>query len=79
MRELIEERGCELLYLPSYSPDFNPIEEAFSKIKGMVRQAGARTREALVEVLGEALSAVSVQDARGYFEHAGYCTQAQLL
>jgi transposase len=54
VRELIEERGCELLYLPSYSPDFNPIEEAFSKIKGMLRQAGARTREALVEVLGKA-------------------------
>jgi transposase len=48
VRELIEERDCELVYLPSYSPDFNPIEEAFSKIKGMVRQAGARTREALV-------------------------------
>ena len=79
VRELIEEQGCELLYLPSYSPDFNPIEEAFSKIKGMVRQAAARTREALVEVLGEALSAVSVQDARGYFEHAGYYPQAQLL
>jgi transposase len=79
VRELIEERGCELVYLPSYSPDFNPIEEAFSKIKGMVRQAGARTREALVEVLGEALSGVSVQDARGYFEHAGYRPRAQLL
>ena len=79
VRELIEQRGCELVYLPSYSPDFNPIEEAFSKIKGLVRQAGARTREALIEVLGEALSAVSVQDARGYFEHAGYCPQAQLL
>ena len=79
VRELIEERGCELVYLPSYSPDFNPIEEAFSKIKGMVRQAGARTREALIEVLGEALSAVSVHDAQGYFEHAGYCPQAQLL
>jgi transposase len=59
VRELIEERGCELIYLPSYSLDFNPIEEAFSKIKGMVRQAGARTREALVDVLGEALSAIS--------------------
>jgi transposase len=79
VRELIEERGCELIYLPSYSPDFNPIEEAFSKIKGIVRQAGARTREALVEVLGEALSAISAQDARGYFEHAGYRPRAQLL
>ena len=77
--ELIEERGCELVYLPSYSPEFNPIEEAFSKIKGMVRQAGARTKGALVEVLGEALSAVSVQDARSYFEHAGYHPRAQLL
>ena len=79
MRELIEERGCELIYLPSYSPEFNPIEEAFSKIKGMVHQAGARTREALVDVLGQALSAISAQDARGYFEHAGYRPRAQLL
>ena len=53
VRELIEERGCELVYLPSYSPDFNPIEEAFSNIKGMVRQAGARTKDALVGVLGK--------------------------
>jgi transposase len=79
VRELIEERGCELVYLPAYSPDFNPIEEAFSKIKDMLRQAGARTKDALVEVLGEALSAISAQDARGYFEHAGYRPQAQLL
>jgi transposase len=80
VRELIEERGCELIYLPAYSsPDFNPIEEAFAKIKGMVRQAGARTKDALVDVLGEALSAISAQDAQGYFEHAGYRSQAQLL
>jgi transposase len=79
VRELIEERGCELIYLPAYSPDLNPIEEAFSKIKGMLRRAGARTKEALLEVLGEALSAVSAQDTRGYFEHAGYRPQAQLL
>ena len=79
VRELIEERGCELLYLPAYSPDFNPIEEAFSKIKGMLRQAGTRTKDALIDVLGEALSAVSAQNARGYFQHAGYRPQAQLL
>jgi transposase len=79
VRELIEQRGCELIYLPSYSPDLNPIEEAFSKIKGIVRRAGARTKGALLEVLGEALSAVSAQDARGYFEHAGYRPRAQLL
>jgi transposase len=79
VRKLIEERGCELIYLPAYSPDLNPIEEAFSKIKGILRRAGARTKEVLLEVLGEALSAVSAQDARGYFEHAGYRPQAQLL
>jgi transposase len=48
VRGLIEERGCEPIYLPAYSPDLNPIEEAFSKIKGMVRQAGTRTKDALV-------------------------------
>jgi hypothetical protein len=68
-----------LVYLPAYSPDLNPIEEAFSKIKDMLRRAGARTKEALVEVLVEALSAVSSRDARGYFEHAGYRPQVQLL
>ncbi len=72
-RELIEERGCQLLlYLPAYSPDFNPIEEAFSKIKGALREAQARTREALIEALGVAISAVTGRDARGFFEHGGY-------
>ena len=79
VREIIEEHGCELIYLPPYSPDLNPIEEAFAKIKGMLRRAGARTKDALVEVLGEALSAVSARDARGYFEHAGYRPEAQPL
>jgi transposase len=79
MRELIEQRGCELLYLPSYSPDYNPIEEAFSKIKQILRRACARTREALLEALDEALSAISLRDARGFFEHAGYDPTGQLL
>lgn len=79
VRDLIEERGCELLYLPSYSPDYNPIEEAFSKIKEILRRAAARAREALVEELGLALSAVSREDARGFFEHAGYRLAGQLL
>src|SRR3954464_5936316 len=52
VRELIEGRGCELVYLPAYSRDFNPIEEAFRKIKGMVRRAGARTKDALVRGIG---------------------------
>ena len=77
-RELIEGRGCELLYLPAYSPDYNPIEEAFSKIKRFLRKACARTRDALVEAIGQALSAVTAGDARGYFEHAGYHLTGQL-
>jgi transposase len=72
VRELIEDRGCELLYLPSYSPDLNPIEEAFSKIKGLLRKAQARSREVLLEAIGAAISAVSDRDALGFFEHCGY-------
>jgi transposase len=79
IRELIEERGCELVYLPSYSPDLNPIEEAFSKIKHILRKIAARTKEALIEAMGRALGAVSVRDVRGYFAHCGYRTPAQLL
>jgi transposase len=79
IRELIEERGCELVYLPSYSPDLNPIEEAFSKIKGLVRKAQARTKEALIESIGSALSAVTSGDARSFFEHGGYRTSVQSL
>jgi transposase len=79
VRELIEERGCELIYLPSYSPDLNPIEEAFSKIKGLVRKAEARSREALVEAIGWALSAVTSMDARAFFEHCGYRMSVQSL
>ena len=72
VKELMERRGCALLYLPPYSPDLNPIEEAFSKIKGLLRQAGARTRDALVDAMGVALRAVSVRDTHGFFEHCGY-------
>ncbi len=79
IRELIEERGCELLYLPPYSPDLNPIEEAFSKIKALIRKAEARSREALIEAMGAAISAVTAQDARGFFEHCGYAIPVQSL
>lgn len=77
IRELIEGQGCELMYLPPYSPDFNPIEEAFSKIKGLMRKAEARSREALLEAMGSAISALSAKDARGYFEHCGYRVMVQ--
>ena len=79
VRELIEARGCELLFLPPYSPDHNPIEEAFSKIKGLLRKAEARTREALIEAMGAAISAVTADDARGFLEHCGYRLAGQLL
>jgi len=79
IRQLIEGKGCELVYPPPYSPDFNPIEQAFSKVKGMLRKAEARTREALIEAMGMALSAVSARDASGFFRHCGYRIPAQLL
>ena len=72
VRDLIEQRGCKLWLLPSYSPDMNPIEEAFSKVKALLRKAKARTLEALFEATAEALLAISAADARGYFDHCGY-------
>jgi transposase len=77
--ELIEVRGAQLLFLPSYSPDLNPIEEAFSKIKQLVRKVKARTREALEEAIGVALCTVTPEDAAGWFAHAGYWPQDQPL
>ena len=81
IKELIEERGCELLlYLPSYSPDLNPIEGALSKIKHiLLRTRSARTKDALMEARGLALGAVSARDARGFFASCGYRTPAQQL
>jgi transposase len=64
---------------PAYSPDFNPIEEAFSKIKGLVRKAEGRTREALVQAIGSVLTAVTAKDARGFLEHCGYRMSVQSL
>ena len=79
VREIVERAGCELIYLPPYSPDLNPIERAFSKVKGLLRRAEARTRESLIEAMGRALCAVSARDARGFFEHCGYGSMGQLL
>jgi transposase len=72
VRELIEARGAEVLFLPPYSPDLSSIEEAFSKVKGILRRVGARTRQALTEATGRALDAVSRRDAAGWFRHCGY-------
>jgi transposase len=78
IRALVQARGCSLVYLPPYSsPDFSAIEEAFSKLKTLLRKAKARTRVALLEAIGRALSAITPQDAVGYFGHCGYPLDAQ--
>ena len=79
VREIIAGRSCELLYLPPYSPDLNPIEEAFAKLKALLRKAEARTHEVLIEAMGRALEALTARDARGFFEHRGYQILGQLL
>jgi transposase len=79
VKQLIEGRGADLVFLPSYSPEMNPIEEAFSKIKQLVRKAGARVREAPVETKGRVLAAVTLEDAAGWFAHASYRLQDQPL
>jgi transposase len=75
VRQLIEEQGCHLLFLPAYSPDFSPIEEAFSKVKAFLRRMKARTREALQEAIAQALLTVTSQDAHGWFGHCGYSSE----
>jgi transposase len=77
VRQAIEAKGCQVRFLPSYSPDFSPIEGAFSKIKAFLRRVGARTRQDLYQALGQALDQVTVQDARGWFTHCGYLPAKQ--
>jgi transposase len=79
VKEIVEGRDCELIYLPPYSPDSNPIEQAFSTLKGLLRQAEARTREALIEAMGRALSALTDRDARGFLAHCCYREVVQPL
>jgi transposase len=79
VKRLIEQTGATLLFLPPYSPDMNPIEEAFSKLKAALRKAGTRTREALVEATGRALEAITLEDIRGFFSHCGYRLPLQSL
>jgi transposase len=69
---LIAAAGAEVRYLPAYSPDLNPIEELFSKLKAALRTAAARTVDALIEAMGEALRAVRPCDILGWFAHSGY-------
>jgi transposase len=75
IRELVVAAGCELPFLPAYSPDLSPIEEAFGKLKTLVRAAAARTRAALDAAIAAALNAITAADAAGWFAHAGYLTR----
>lgn len=72
VRELIEARGARLVYLPPYSPDFNPIERCWSKIKTFLRAAKARTSERLNEAIKQAFETITEADARAWFKHCGY-------
>ena len=75
VRDLIEARGCQLQYLPPYSPDLNPIESAWSKVKTYLRALKARSQEALEAGVSTALRTITAPDARGYFGHCGYTLQ----
>jgi len=75
VRPLIEGAGCTLIYLPAYSPDLTPIEQAFSKIKTFLRRVGARSRQAVDTAITAAMARVTAEDAKGWFTHCGYITQ----
>lgn len=79
IQALIEGAGCRLLLLPSYSPDFNPIEQAFAKIKTQLRTTEARNFDTLVAAIGQALDTVTPTDARGCFASCGFALTNQLL
>lgn len=76
VREAIEAAGATLLYLPPYSPDFNPIEQAFAKLKALLRKAAARTLDALVAAIAEALDAFTVDECKNYLINSGYRHQS---
>ena len=77
VREKIEAAGCRLLFLPAYSPDFNPIEHAFAKLKQFLRKAKARTQQALESAITAGLAAITTQDACGWFKHCEFPLPAQ--
>jgi len=72
VRAAIEAAGASLLYLPPYSPDFNPIENAFAKLKAMLRKAAVRTLDALWNVIGQAIETFTPRECANYFAAAGY-------
>ena len=72
VREAIEAAGAQLRYLPAYSPDLNPIENAYAKIKSDLRKGAARTVDALWKLVGRSVKAIAPSECAGYFRHAGY-------
>jgi transposase len=70
--EVVAKRGCQVWYLPTYSPDLSPIELAFAKFKELVRKAAARTREALEQAVADAWAQITAEDLRSFFRHCGY-------
>jgi transposase len=72
VRTAIEAKGCKLLFLPAYSPDLSPIEEAFSKLKAFLRRVKARTKEDLYEAISRVIDLITPHDAQGWFSHCGY-------
>jgi len=75
VRGLIESRGAQLLYLPPYSPDFNPIEQAWSKLKQLLRGVKARMLDQLEPAIARAIAAITPQNAQAFFQHCGYSVQ----
>jgi len=76
VRRLIEEAGATVLYLPPYSPDLNPIELAWSKLKAILKEFGARTHDALDAAIRRAMDLIGRSDAAGWFKHCGYQAHA---
>ena len=72
VREAIEAAGAALLYLPPYSPDLNPIEQFFSKLKSLLRKAGARTLETLIDAVADAITRFTPRECENFLEHSGY-------
>jgi len=79
VRQIIEGAGCDLVYLPAYSPDFSSIEEAYSKVKTLIRRAAKRTQSGLETAIGAAIDAVTTTNAAGWFKHCGYRPVGQYL
>lgn len=74
LEKIVEERGARIEYLPPYSPDLNPVENMWSKIKAKLRKVKERCKDSLIDAVGAALETVTAQDAQGWFLHCGYCT-----